>query len=87
MKKKLESFFDRHGGGIIGLVGISVLILAMWSRGLLDDVYYIRRSPVTETVTFKEDSNIRPIFVSWTPSDEEQANKIAPFLRDRKSVV
>ena len=80
MKEKLISFFDRHGGGIIGLVGISVLIFAMWSRGVLDDIYYIRRSPVIETVTFKEDSNIRPIYVSWTPSDEEQANKIAPFL-------
>lgn len=82
MKEKLTSFFDRHGGGIIALVGIAVLIFAMWSRGLLDDVYYIRRSPVTETVTFKEDSNIRPIFVSWTPSDEEQASKIAPFLKN-----
>jgi hypothetical protein len=80
MKEKLISFFDRHGGGILGLVGIAVLVFAMWSRGLLDDVYYIRRSPVTETVVFKEDSNIRPIYVSWTPSDEEQASKIAPFL-------
>ena len=81
MKEKLISFFDRHGGGILGLVGIAVLVFAMWSRGLLDGVYYIRRSPVTETVIFKEDSNIRPIYVSWTPSDEEQASKIAPFLK------
>lgn len=82
MKEKLISFLDRHGGGLIALVGIAVLIFAMWSRGLLDDVYYIRRSPVKETVTFKGDSNVRPIFVSWTPSDEEQASKIAPFLND-----
>lgn len=82
MKEKLTSFLDRNGGGLIAFGAVVFMVLMLWSQGILDSIYYVRRSPVTETVTFKEDSNIRPIFVSWTPSDEEQANKIAPFLKN-----
>jgi hypothetical protein len=81
MKEKLTSFLDRNGGGLIAFGAVVFMVLMLWTQGILDSIYYVRRSPVTETVTFKEDSNIRPIFVSWTPSDEEQASKIAPFLK------
>lgn len=81
MKEKLTSFLDRNGGGLIAFGAVVFMILMLWTQGVLDGIYYVRRSPVTETVTFKEDSNIRPIFISWTPSDEEQASKIAPFLK------
>lgn len=80
MKEKLTSFLDRNGGGLIAFGAVVFMVLMLWSQGILDSIYYVRRSPVTETVVFKEDSNIRPIYVSWTPSDEEQASKIAPFL-------
>lgn len=82
MKEKLTAFLDRFGGGLLAFGAVVFMVLTLWTQGILDDIYYVRRSPVTETVTFKEDSNIRPIFVSWTPSDEEQASKIAPFLKD-----
>ena len=81
MKEKLTSFLDRNGGGLIAFGAVVFMILMLWTQGVLDGIYYVRRSLVTETVTFKEDSNVRPIFVSWTPSDEEQASKIAPFLK------
>lgn len=82
MKEKLTAFLDRYGIGLAAFGVIVYMIFMLWTQGTLDDIYYVRRSPVKETVTFKEDSNIRPIFVSWTPSDEEQASKIAPFLND-----
>ena len=81
MKEKLTSFLDRNGGGLIAFGAVVFMILMLWTQGVLDGIYYVRRSLVTETVTFKEDSNVRPIFISWTPSDEEQASKIAPFLK------
>ena len=82
MKEKLTAFLDRFGGGLLAFGAVVFMVLTLWTQGILDDIYYVRRSQVTETVTFKEDSNIRPIFVSWTPSDEDQASKIAPFLKD-----
>ena len=81
MKEKIKSFFDRNGGGLIAFGAVVFMVFMLWTQGILDSIYYVRHSPVTETVTFKEDSNIRPIFMSWTPSDEEQASKIAPFLK------
>lgn len=81
MKKKLVSFLNNNGGELLALVAVVFMVLMLWTQGILDSIYYVRRSPVTETVTFKEDSNIRPIFMSWTPSNEEQASKIAPFLK------
>lgn len=81
MKEKLTSFLDRNGGGLFAFGAVVFMILMLWTQGVLDGIYYVRRSLVTETVTFKEDSNVRPIFISWTPSDEEQASKIAPFLK------
>lgn len=81
MKEKLTSFLDRNGGGLIAFGAVVFMILMLWTQGVLDGIYYVRRSLVTETVTFKEDSNVRPIFISWTPSNEEQASKIAPFLK------
>lgn len=82
MKGKLKTFFNRFGGGLLFFGAVVFMVLMLWTQGILDSIYYVRRSPVTETVTFNEDSNIRPILVSWTPSDEEQASKIAPFLKD-----
>lgn len=81
MKEKLTSFLDRNGEGLIAFGAVVFMILMLWTQGVLDGIYYVRRSLVTETVTFKEDSNVRPIFISWTPSDEEQSSKIAPFLK------
>lgn len=81
MKEKLTSFLDRNGGGLIAFVAVVFMILMLWTQGVLDGIYYVRRSLVTETVTFKEDSNVRPIFISWTPSGEEKASKLAPFLK------
>lgn len=81
MKEKLTAFLNRYGDGLLAFGAVVFMVLMLWTQGTLDDIYYVRRSPITETVTFKEDSNIRPIFVSWTPSDEEQASKIAPFLQ------
>lgn len=82
MKEKLVSFLNRNGGELLALVTVVFMVLMLWTQGILDSIYYVRRSPVTETVTFDEESSIRPIFVSWTPSNEEQASKIAPFLKD-----
>ena len=64
MKEKLESFLDRYGIGLAAFVSVVFMVLMLWTQGALDDIYYVRRSPVKETVTFKGDSNVRPIFVS-----------------------
>lgn len=82
MKEKLTAFLNRYGGGLLAFGAVVFMILMLWTQGTLDNIYYVRRSPVKEEVTLNEDSNIRPILVSWTPSDEEQASKIAPFLKD-----
>ena len=68
MKEKLTAFLDRFGGGILAFGAVVFMVLTLWTQGILDDIYYVRRSPVTETVTIKEDSNIRPFFVSWATS-------------------
>ena len=82
MKERLTAFLNRYGSGLLAFGAVVFMILMLWTQGTLDNLYYVRRSPVKEEVTFNGDSNIRPILVSWTPSDEEQASKIAPFLKD-----
>lgn len=82
MKKKLKSFLKRYGMILLGLVTLVFTVTQLFNKGVFDSIYYVRRSPVVETRTFKEDSNIRPIFVTWTPNAKERDNRISPFLKD-----
>lgn len=80
MKDKVKAFFERNARGFVAMGVFALLFTALYSQGVFDRIYYVRRSQLTETVTYKEDSNIRPIYISWTPSDSE-VNQIVPFLR------
>ena len=64
MKEKLKSFFDNYGAYIKFLLLLFTVFGTMFSMGLFDGIHYVRRSPVTATVTYKDDSSIRPIYVS-----------------------
>ena len=61
----------------MALVFISIFFLFI--TGSLDSIHYFRRSSVVETVTYNEDSHIRPIYLSWSP-DKGSEDKLAPFL-------
>lgn len=71
MKKCKEELF------LLGAVLIAIFFLFI--SGSLDSIHYFRRSSVVETVTYNEDSHIRPIYLSWSP-DKGSEGKLAPFL-------
>lgn len=80
MKEKLKSFFDKYGVYIKFFLLFFAVFGAMFSMGLFDGIHYVRRSSVTATVTYKDDSNIRPIYVSWVSKDSDNTEKLVPKL-------
>lgn len=59
---------------------VFIAIFFLFITGSLDNIHYFRRSSVVETVTYNEDSPVRPIYLSWTP-DKGSEDKLAPFLK------
>lgn len=53
----------------------------LFNLGAFDSIYYVRRSPAVNTVTYKDDSSIRPIYVSWVSDEGRNAEKLAPKLK------
>lgn len=80
MKEKLKALANKYQDGLFGLGLVFIAIFFLFLSGTLDGIHYFRRSSVVETVTYKEDSHIRPIYLSWTP-DKGSEDKLAPFLK------
>lgn len=79
MKEKLTAFANKHQDGLFLSALLFIAIFFLFFSGTLDSIHYFRRSSVVETVTYKEDSHIRPIYLSWSP-DKGSEDKLAPFL-------
>lgn len=79
MKEKLKAFANKHQDGLFSSALLFITIFFLFISGTLDGIHYFRRSSVVETVTYKEDSHIRPIYISWSP-DRGSEDKLAPFL-------
>lgn len=80
MKNKFKMFFDKHGTALAYLAIFTLIFGCLFNLGAFDSIHYVRRSPVTATVTYKDDSNIRPIYVSWVSKDSDDTDKLAPKL-------
>lgn len=79
MKEKLKAFATKSQDGLFALGLVFIAIFFLFLSGTLDGIHYFRRSSVVETVTYKGDSHIRPIYISWSPSNDDDS-KLAPFL-------
>ena len=79
MKEKIKSFANKHENTLYSSALLFIVIFFLFLSGTLDGIYYFRRSSVVETVTYKEDSRIRPIYLSWSPNKGSE-DKLAPFL-------
>ena len=77
--EKIKSFANKHENTLYASALLFITIFLLFLSGTLDGIHYFRRSSVVETVTYKEVSHIRPIYISWTP-DEGSEDKLAPFL-------
>ena len=80
MKEKLKAFANKHQDGLFSSALLFIAIFFLFITGSLDSIHYFRRSSVVETVTYKGDSPIRPIYLSWSPSSGSE-DKLAPFLK------
>lgn len=80
MKEKIKSLINKCKDELLLLAMVFIAIFFLFITGSLDGIHYFRRSSVVETVTYKEDSPIRPIYLSWTP-DKGSEDKLAPFLK------
>lgn len=80
MKEKLKALANKYQDGLFGLGLVFIAIFFLFLSGTLDGIHYFRRSSVVETVTYKEDSHIRPIYISWSPNKGSE-DKLAPFLK------
>lgn len=78
-KEKIKSLMKRFENELFALGLVFIAIFFLFLSGTLDGIHYFRRSSVVETVTYNEDSPIRPIYISWTP-DKGSEDKLAPFL-------
>lgn len=78
--EKIKSFANKHENTLYASALLFITIFLLFLSGTLDGIHYFRRSSVVETVTYKEDSHIRPVYISWTP-DEDSEDKLAPFLK------
>lgn len=78
--EKIKSFANKHENTLYASALLFITIFLLFLSGTLDGIHYFRRSSVVETVTYKEDSHIRPVYISWTP-DEGSEDKLAPFLK------
>ena len=80
MEGKFKMFFDKHGTALAYLAIFTLIFGSLFNLGAFDSIHYVRPSPVTATVTYKDDSNIRPIYVSWVSKDSDDTKKLAPKL-------
>lgn len=80
MKEKLKAIANKYQDGLFALGLVFIVIFFLFITGSLDSIHYFRRSSVVETVTYNEDSSVRPIYLSWTP-DKGSEDKLAPFLK------
>lgn len=80
MKDKLKALANKYQDGLFALGLVFIAIFFLFLSGTLDDIHYFRRSYLVETVTYKEDSHIRPIYISWSPNEGSE-DKLAPFLK------
>ena len=78
-KERVKSLVEKCKEGLFLLGAVSVAIFVLFLSGTLDGIHYFRRSSVVETITYNEDSHIRPIYISWSPSNDDDS-KLAPFL-------
>lgn len=81
MKNKFKMFFDKHGTALAYLAIFTLIFGSLFNLGAFDSIHYVRRSPAVNTVTYKDDSNIRPIYVSWVSDEGRNAEKLAPKLK------
>lgn len=79
-KEKIKSFANKHENTLYSSALLFIAIFFLFITGTLDSIHYFRRSSVVEIVTYKEDSPIRPIYLSWSPSSGSE-DKLAPFLK------
>ena len=79
-KEKIKSLMKKCENELFALGLVFIVIFFLFITGSLDSIHYFRRSSVVETVTYNEDSPIRPIYLSWTP-DKGSEDKLAPFLK------
>jgi hypothetical protein len=77
--EKVKSFMKKCEKELFALGLVFIAIFFMFISGSLDSIHYFRRSSVVETVTYNEDSHIRPIYLSWSPNKGSE-DKLAPFL-------
>lgn len=80
MKEKVKSLINKCKDELLLLAMVFIAIFFLFITGSLDSIHYFRLSSVVETVTYNEDSPIRPIYLSWTP-DKGSEDKLAPFLK------
>lgn len=80
MKEKLKAIANKYQDGLFALGLVFIVIFFLFITGSLDSIHYFRRSSVVETVTYNEDSSVRPIYLSWAP-DKGSEDKLAPFLK------
>ena len=81
MKNKFKMFFDKHGTALAYLAIFTLIFGSLFNLGAFDSIHYVRRSPAVNTVTYKDDSSIRPIYVSWVSDEGRNAEKLAPKLK------
>jgi hypothetical protein len=81
MKNKFKMFFDKHGTALAYLAIFTLIFGSLFNLGAFDSILYVRRSPAVNTVTYKDDSSIRPIYVSWVSKDSDDTKKFAPKLK------
>lgn len=79
-KEKIKSLMKKCENELFVLGLVFIVIFFLFITGSLDSIHYFRRSSVVETVTYNEDSSVRPIYLSWTP-DKGSEDKLAPFLK------
>lgn len=80
IKEKIKSLLNKCKDKLLLLAMGFIAIFFLFITGSLDGIHYFRRSSVVETVTYNEDSPVRPIYLSWTP-DKGSEDKLAPFLK------
>lgn len=79
-KEKIKSLMKKCENELFALGLVFIVIFFLFITGSLDSIHYFRRSSVVETVTYNEDSSVRPIYLSWTP-DKGSEDKLAHFLK------
>lgn len=79
-KEKIKSLVKKCENKLFALGLVFIAIFFLFISGSLDGIHYFRRSSVVETVTYNENSPVRPIYLSWTP-DKGSEDKLSPFLK------